>query len=725
MMSTPSNSIRRLAFRILATTFLLFVSGSSLAQTKGNYCEPSLPVKEDLRNLDKLDEDGLPYKLRHDRQKALLLELLKKYPNDLFVRRRYQNERSSGFFFDRDAVVADYRAQLEKNPDDPAATYLYARLLVGRQTKEAIELFEKLLLRVPDFPWSYLELAQIHNYPSFHDAAKLQGNLKNWFAKCPAATAGLYLVSRTGDKEMMNAAMQRLRRRLESSNTSDDLVFWDDLWALSFKLRPVPEHQQLRLEIAEDVKRIRDKNLNSKEWLLALQSGYKQTGDKTNRRWAEDEFIRLFPKSDTARSMIQTRWYDDHPYPKAEEPDEKKQAHNQARVQITTEWLKQWPNDENIWSTRLYALIELTTSTDSEIEAAYQGYAKAHEQGGNSYSYPPIEVSVARFFLQHGFHLESIPAMLQKSFEEFRSIQERSRGSDLRPQNDETIDGDLRYVHWQIWPLLAEAHARLKQADKAHEVLAQMAEALKQQKPTEQQKVMYANYQTAYWQSVATVAEFEQRKLDALMAYQTALAFRPKSAAPKSGRKDELTEKAQRVWKEMGGTEQGWQAYLARNETSRSKPEAAETATWDPKNTLLPDFELTDLKGHYWKLADLRGKVALINLWATWCGPCRAELPYVQKLSEQMKENKDVLVLTLNIDDELGLVEPFMQENKYTFPVILGQAYAESQDVHSIPRNWIVSVDGKLMFEGTGFGGDGQDWIKKALAAIQKVKGTQ
>jgi len=210
-----------------------------------------------------------------------------------------------------------------------------------------------------------------------------------------------------------------------------------------------------------------------------------------------------------------------------------------------------------------------------------------------------------------------------------------------------------------------------------------------------------------------------------LMAYQTALSFRPKSATPKAGKKDELAEDAQRVWKELGGTEQGWQAYLARNELSKSKPEAAEIVTWDTKNTLLPDFELTDLKGRNWKLADLKGKVAFINLWATWCGPCRMELPYVQKLSEQMKNNKDVLVLTLNIDEELGLVEPFMKENKYTFPVILGQTYAEGLGVYSIPRNWVVSVDGKVLFEGIGFGNDGNEWMKKAMATIQKVQGTQ
>src|SRR5437763_85318 len=211
MIPTQSMLVRRLAFCLLAITFLLLTSSSSFAQSGANLCEAPPAVKEELKKIE--SDVDLPYKPAHEQQLIALLELLKKYPNDVFVRRRYQDERRSGFFFDRDALLADYRAQMEKNPDDPAATYLYARLLVGRQTKDAIELFEKLVQRAPDFPWSYLELAQIYNYPSFHDAAKLQGNLKNWFASCPAATAGFFLISRTGDKEMMNAAAQRLRAR--------------------------------------------------------------------------------------------------------------------------------------------------------------------------------------------------------------------------------------------------------------------------------------------------------------------------------------------------------------------------------------------------------------------------------------------------------------------------------------------------------------------------------
>jgi thiol-disulfide isomerase/thioredoxin len=315
--------------------------------------------------------------------------------------------------------------------------------------------------------------------------------------------------------------------------------------------------------------------------------------------------------------------------------------------------------------------------------------------------------------------------MLLKGFSEIERIEKTGGASDLYPRPAGADEGgNLKYMRLDGWPLLAEAYARLKQPEKAQAVLAQLADVALPKKSSEsmddRQKRSAAYNQTVYWQAVGKVAEIEQRKLDAMTAYQTALSFRLRPA----GKEDELTGNTQRLWKELGGTDQGWKAYLARNEASKSKIATAETAAWDSKNTALPEFDLTDLEGRKWTLANLKGKVAFINFWATWCGPCREELPYVQKLREQLKDRKDVIVLTLNTDEEIGKVEPFMKENKFTFPVLLGQAYADSQGINSIPRNWIVSLDGKLMFEGIGFGSEGDEWMKKATQLIEKVKGS-
>lgn len=723
MLTTLQTFFRRFAVLLLPVAIILLTADSGYAQSAGNYCEPPPAVKEDLKQVTRVNDDDLPYKKRRERQILMLQELVKKYPGDLHVQRRYQDARLSGFFVDRDALLAEYRAQMEKNANDPVAQYLYVRLLVGRQTKEAIERSQKLAEQAPDFPWTHLQLAEIYNYPNFRDLAKSREQLKQWIAKCPTAMNGSALLLRIGDKEMWTAAGQSWRARLESSTNSDDLRYWEDLWTLEFKLKPVTEHAQLRQQIAEDLKRIRARDLSSKEWLLALQAGYRQVGDKTSQRWTQDELVRLMPKAELARRMVQSRYDEEHPYPKSEDSDTQKQAHSQALVQVTSEWLKQWPDDESSWSTRVRSLIQWDGSANAAVEAAYNGYAKAHENGG-SYSIPPLEVAVARFYLKRGFRLESIPAMLQKGLTEIEQLDKGSGVSDLYTR-DESVEGNVKFARLESWPLMAEAYARLKQPDKAREVLAQLAETTKQKEQVkDSQKRAYAYNQTIYWQAFARVAEAEQRKLDALIAYQTALGFRSQTQFTQSGKKDELSGNAQRLWKELGGTEQGWQAYLGRGDVAKSKFESAEVATWDTKNTLLPDFDLSDLQGRKWSLADLKGKVVLINLWATWCGPCRMELPYVQKLREQMKDRKDVLVLTLNIDQELGMVEPFMKENKYSFPVLLGQAYAEGQGVNSIPRNWVVSFDGKVIYEGIGFGNNGEEWIKKATQMIEKVKGS-
>lgn len=709
--------------RVVAFLWLLLLPTLAAAQSTGNYCEPSAAVKEEIKKVNNVIYDNVRFTIRRERQLAMLQELLKKYPGDFHLQRRYQDARRGGIIVDWKPLLADYREQMKLNPRDPVAIYLYSRLMIGRNTKEAIELSNKTIEISPDFSPAHLQLAEIYNYPNFRDPNKSVEHLKQWVSRCPNSLDGLRYISRSGDKNLMTSVAQSLRSRLEASTADEDLSYWDQLWALEFKLKPVPEHAQLRKQIADDLTRLRAGDLNSEERVWALQAGYKQIGDTAGKRSVEDEVLRLKPNSPTARRIVQSRFFDEHPYPKFESSEAEKQTYHKAVVQVTSEWLKRWPDEEYILSTRLRSLLELEASTSEDVAKTYNGYAKVHDSSAG-YSIPPLENSVARLYLKHGFHVEAVPAMLRHGIEPFEQMEKDQEPSDLYPRREEIFEGgNLKYVHMDTWPLMAEAYARLKQPDKAREVLAQLADLVKPKEPakTEAQKRSYVYSQTVYWQAVAKVAEVEQRKLDALTAYQTVLLFR--SAPSKPDEKDELSDTAKRLWKELGGTDQGWGAFLARNETAKSKFEtAAEVSTWDTKNTLLTAFELADLQGKSWSLADLKGKVAFINLWATWCGPCREELPYVQKLSQQLKDRSDVVVLTLNTDEEVGKVEPFMKENKYTFPVLLGQAYADGYGVNSIPRNWVISADGKLVFEGIGFGGDGEEWLKNAVQMIEKVK---
>src|SRR5262245_66345689 len=93
---------------------------------------------------------------------------------------------------------------------------------------------------------------------------------------------------------------------------------------------------------------------------------------------------------------------------------------------------------------------------------------------------PPTEMFIAQAYLKRNVAIGRIPSLIQKELEETEWLDKRNGVSDLYPR-EEGDGGSLKYVRWMSWPILAEAYAKLKQPEKAREVLAQMSEALKEE----------------------------------------------------------------------------------------------------------------------------------------------------------------------------------------------------------------------------------------------------
>lgn len=111
------------------------------------------------------------------------------------------------------------------------------------------------------------------------------------------------------------------------------------------------------------------------------------------------------------------------------------------------------------------------------------------------------------------------------------------------------------------------------------------------------------------------------------------------------------------------------------------------------------NFTLADLQGRKWSLRDLRGKVVLVNFWATWCPPCRKEIPDLQALQAEF-ENQGLVIL--GIDDETASkVESFIREHKMTYPVLLdpGDKVHKLYSVEGIPMSFLYDAQGKLVAE--------------------------
>ena len=109
------------------------------------------------------------------------------------------------------------------------------------------------------------------------------------------------------------------------------------------------------------------------------------------------------------------------------------------------------------------------------------------------------------------------------------------------------------------------------------------------------------------------------------------------------------------------------------------------------------DFTLTDLQGKPWHLQELRGKVVLVNFWATWCPPCRKEMPDLQALYDKYKD-QGFLVLSIS-DEESAKVTPFIAEKKISYPVLLdpGRKVNEAFIVEGIPKSFVFDREGKLV----------------------------
>jgi peroxiredoxin len=131
------------------------------------------------------------------------------------------------------------------------------------------------------------------------------------------------------------------------------------------------------------------------------------------------------------------------------------------------------------------------------------------------------------------------------------------------------------------------------------------------------------------------------------------------------------------------------------------------------------DFTLTELGGKTWTLKEQRGKVVVLNFWATWCPPCRKEMPDLEMLYQQFKD-QGLVILAIS-DEDAGKVRPFIAQQKVTYPILLdpGRKVNELFQIEGIPKTFVYDRNGKLVAQSIDMRTRGQFLEMLAQAGLK------
>ena len=160
-----------------------------------------------------------------------------------------------------------------------------------------------------------------------------------------------------------------------------------------------------------------------------------------------------------------------------------------------------------------------------------------------------------------------------------------------------------------------------------------------------------------------------------------------------------------------GGSEEDFNRMLSEAK-QRAQSKAKESILSKRIGQPAKNFEAMNLSGELVRLSDLKGKVVVLDFWATWCGPCKAAFPYVQKVYEKYRGNADLVILAVNTWERVSgekrkqLVRDFLEQNRYTFPVVYDESkVVDMYGVEGIPTQFYIDRDGNIQFKEVGFHG--------------------
>lgn len=419
----------------------------------------------------------------------------------------------------------------------------------------------------------------------------------------------------------------------------------------------------MKQRIKKELEKVYAKHKNNETAALGLSYWFTVTGQKEKAAAIEAEWLKKNPSGLFAENKLRMEFM--------------KEQDAAARAAGADKYLSQFPAKPS------YQAMFLSAYTRAkEYDKAIAFIEKYPDVSPNFYN------SVAWALISKGEQLEKATALAKEGMDRASRLDMSSRLQYAGLTHDQWVE-NMNYLKGMIADTYGAGLMKLEKYAEAEKVLEES----------------YAFMQGDDEESNARLMECYMKNGKNDKAAEVAFA-----SIVKGKSSDALIELYKTAYTSMKGSPAGFDSVVAaaKNEAVKELKAKLKKEVIDQPSI---DFELKSLDGSMVKLSDLKGKVVVLDFWATWCGPCLSSFPTLQKVYDKYKDNPGVKILTLNTwervkpEEREQHVKNFMEKNKYTFPVLFDTDIVSKYGVEGIPTKFIIDQNGRIRFKDVGFGG--------------------
>jgi thiol-disulfide isomerase/thioredoxin/tetratricopeptide (TPR) repeat protein len=411
---------------------------------------------------------------------------------------------------------------------------------------------------------------------------------------------------------------------------------------------------------------------------------FSQISTVYGKYFAKDESsknLEILLKRKSKRTPEEIKFFEDH--------KKRNEIYQTEQIVLRRAYLKRpkhFDNSKlgNVYLNLLYQLAGKKDSTDEEISDLLKGALEF-----NKNYYGNLNDYLAGVLLNR--QKEHPNSAIAKDAEKYARLGIEEAEKKVKELSKDAKTDKIYELKLPPFNTLANILIKQEKLDEAEKVLAKASE-MKDTTDGQNINLKYGNFFTdKLW------ADFYAAKKDWAKAEDLYL---------KSTGEDEdfIRTTFEKFYELKNGKKDGFDEYFVGIEAKlkvKAKEKALASRIKEPKE-MIP-FTLKTIDDKTVSSADLKGKVIVINVWGVWCGPCVAEMPELQKVYEKYKDDKDVALLTIDHGDELPKVKKFMEEKKYTLPVLMADGYVDKlPNFSGFPTTLFIDKAGKVSFAIVG-----------------------